>query len=143
MIRWFLLLLPFVSSFYSPDIIFLVLIDRLVSNFIHCRSFYTFAPSFCRAIEVGYNFIRNEDPRQAYLIMREVMAHPNATFSQHYRAIEGLAAVMNCSRHVDIPRRSNQDIIRSDSHMEELAWFLLYPMDKQKKCEHSVTDNNT
>ena len=78
-----------------------------------------------RVLEASSYFINQNDPRQAYVLIRGVMAHPNSSYVQRYEAYENLAAVFNCSRHTDIIARSRIDISRTDRQLNDMLHFLL------------------
>jgi hypothetical protein len=80
-----------------------------------------------RALRLGLLYVKRDDPRQAYIIMKEIMAHPDASYQQRYQAMEGLALTFNCSRHLDINARTPVDINRDDDAMNELVRVILYP----------------
>lgn len=71
--------------------------------------------------------MNHEDPRLAYIYIKSILAHPNASFSQRYTAIQLLASASNCSRHINIEKRSLVDILRSDHEMEYQVNLLLFP----------------
>jgi hypothetical protein len=82
-------------------------------------------------LHIAHDLIRIEDPRLSYLYIKAILAHPNASFPQRYQAMELLALASNCSRHIDIERRSLIDILRSDDDMENQVKLLLYPQQIQ------------
>lgn len=78
-----------------------------------------------RTLDASDYFIKNNDPRQAYVLIKRIISHPNASYGQRYRAFEGLADVFNVSRHVDIVARARIDITRSDRELDNMMHFLL------------------
>lgn len=71
--------------------------------------------------------IHIEDPRLAYIYIKNIIGHENSTFNQKYRAIELLALASNCSRHINIEKKGFVDILRNDFEMENQVNYLLHP----------------
>lgn len=86
-------------------------------------SFY----NFLSALHLIPQLILHEDTRLAYLYIKSILAHPNSSFTQRYTAIQLLAHASNCSRHVDIEKRTLVDILRNDHEMEYQVNLLLFP----------------
>ena len=98
--------------------------------------FFISSDHIFRTLDAGTYYIKQNDPRQAFTIVKRVISHPNASYSQKYRAYEGLAAIFNISRHVDIVDRTRMDIVRTDRQLEDLLRFLL--QEDMPTCAYSL-----